>query len=448
MIKNVCINKIKCIYFVGIGGISMSGLAKYCKQSGLIVSGSDKIKSETTRKLEEEGIKVYYSQDGGNILGNDAVVYTSAISLNNDEIKNAKKYGIPLIKRSELLASIISECQNSIAVSGSHGKTTTTSMIADLFIEANKNPLVFVGGESEFGNYRYGKDNAIFEACEYKKNFLDIKAKLYVVLNIDNDHLDSYNGIQDEINCFKKFINDGVSLVNVDDSNSKSIIGNSSYTFGIENKAEFMAKRIACEEGVYSFDLYAYNKKYGRVKLNIYGKHNVYNALATFAVGIINKISFNVIKNAIENFHGVKRRYEKIGSYKGIDCICDYAHHPREIMATIQSMIDSKNIIIVFQPHTYSRTRFLLKDFIKSLSVKPTVIIYKTYPAREKFDKYGSAKTLYSMLIEKKKNCFYSENIDQLKRTIDDEKDGKKYILFLGAGDIYEIAKTIVKEQN
>lgn len=437
------------IHFVGIGGISMSSLALYMRDSGFSVSGSDIKQSEITEKLKKYGVKVTYSHKKENVYEKDAVIYSSAIDSLNPEMIYAKQHGVAVIKRSQLLGCIVKSYKYSVSVSGSHGKTTTTSMIADIFINAKKDPTVFLGGECKsFGNYRRGKETVIVEACEYKKNFLDIDASLKVILNIDNDHLDSYNGIEDEVETFSAFMENGVALVNKDDDRLEKIMNCSSFGFGIEKSAEFMAKRLKNDDGCYSFDAYAYNRKVGRIKLKVKGKHNVYNALASFAVGYVNKIPFDVIKKSLESFEGVKRRNENIGKFNGLNCIADYAHHPSEITATLNSVATEKTVV-VFQPHTYSRTKYLMQDFIKSLDRAGELIIYKTYPAREEYDKTGSAKRLYEKIKENgKKNCYYADNEEELEGLITELSGDNSGVLFLGAGDVYDVAKKIIKKNK
>lgn len=446
---NFDFKKVTKVHFIGVGGIFMSSLARYCLKEGKQVSGSDIIESELTRSLVEEGVKFYKGHHSKNVLDKDLVVYTSAIKEENEELLEALKTCPIVLKRSEFLGLIIKDYKKSVAISGSHGKTTTTAMIGRILLEAGLNPTVFLGGEEErLSNFLYGgKDFLVTEACEYKKNFLDLSPYLPLVLNIDNDHLESYNGMEDLEKCFSKFINGGISIVNADDKVCKKISKMTTVFFGIENPAVYTAREIVKnKDGKYSFNLYAYQIKKGRINLKIVGRHNIYNALASFAVADILGADFKHVKRALENFNGVKRRAEFLGKINGIEFYADYAHHPREITQTLISLANEKTLTI-FQPHTYSRTENLMEEFIASLINTNALVIYKTYPAREEYNKKGCATTLYNRIKERKKeNTFYCENIEELKKIITSTK--YKRVLFLGAGDIYDIAKGIVSSKK
>lgn len=441
-------SKNQTIYFIGIGGVSMSALAKYLTVLGFNVAGSDLFNKELSQ-LEQLGIKIYHSHKKENIKGYNVIVYSSAISEDNEELREAKKLGLTLIKRSELLGQIANGYANSIGVSGSHGKTTATAMLFRIFNCANLNPTMFLGGEDkEFGNFYYGQKNYIItEVCEYKKNLLDIPVNVSVILNIDNDHMDSYKDIPDMIETFQKFGENSLIITNADDKNCNAIQHSKTLTFGINNLANFMAKNITKNELGYSFTAYAYGKRLGRINLKVLGKHNVYNALSSIAVASFYNIAFEKQKQALESFYGVQRRNEYLGELNGLNVYADYAHHPKEIEATITAFtLNQKEYLSVFQPHTYSRTEFLMNDFIAVLSKVNDLIIYKTYSAREKYNKRGSALTLYKNLIKHgKKDVYYARNKKQLGCLI--KKLNKKHdsALFLGAGDIYFVAKNMVE---
>ncbi len=446
MSDNVLKSKKFKIHFTGIGGVSMSGLACYLAEQGLAVSGSDISADDYFLRLSSLGISVYQKHSAAYVKKADAVVYTSAVSELNPEIKYAKRKNIPLIKRSQLLGEIMTGYKRSIAVSGSHGKTTATGMIADMLILSSVNPTVFLGGESNsFGNYRIGeKDLVLAEACEYKRNFLDLKPNIAVILNIDNDHTDCYESENEIVCAFKSFSKDALTIINADDKHADEIFNQSTVTFGIENKANFTAKNLSYNGKGYSFTACAYDRPIGRIKLSIIGKHNVYNALATFAIGQILNIPFTTVKKALENFKGIKRRVEYLGALDGKECFADYAHHPREILATLSAFRDSnEDFAVVFQPHTYSRTKSLLTDFTKALEGEKT-IIYKTYPAREKFDQDGCEERLFEKIFDKNPLVMLALNKQQLKEKISQLDKNVKRIIFLGAGDIYETAKELI----
>ncbi len=435
------------VHFIGIGGVGMSGLSIHLKNKGFEVSGSD-ISPKNALFVQKQGIKVYKKHKKNNLKNADIVVYTSAINKENPEFREAKKRGLTLIKRSQLLGQILDEFSLSIAISGSHGKTTTTDMLSWVLIEVGLDPTVFLGGEDKsFGTYRFGRGNiAVAEACEYERNFLDLKPKMCVVLNVDNDHLDTYKNMGEVIKAFKLFIDGSVSIINADDKNSKDLISQTSITFGIKNKANFTAKNIRKNPNGYSFSAYHGTLKLGRINLMIDGKHNVYNALSVIAVCQTLKIPFAVQKKAIESFSGVKRRNEPLGEIKGKKVYADYAHHPREISAMLQTFDKSrKPFITIFQPHTYSRTELLMKEFLECFSCCSPLIIYKTYPAREKYNKNGSAKTLYKNLKAKQKGVFYAGNKGELNKRLKKLYNEYENVLFLGAGDIYDVAKSVIK---
>ena len=438
----------KQIHFIGIGGASMSGLAKYCMTKGFSVSGSDKTVSNETKKLAALGAKVFKGHVAENVKNARLVVYSSAVSADNPELVFAKKHGLPVLKRSELLGEILSLHGRTVAVSGSHGKSTTTAMIAEILIAAKFNPTVFLGGERKtFGNCRVGgTDYAVAEACEYKRNFLDIHPDVAVILNIDNDHVDTYKNMDEAVNAFSLFAKNSLSVINADDKYARKVFNSSTVTFGVKNLAVYKAKYISKSE-CRSFTAYAYGKRLGRIDLKVAGVHNVYNALAAVACASELKIPFSVIKSALDSFDGIKRRNEYLGEFCGAKCFADYAHHPTEIRAALDGARDK--VLVVFQPHTYSRTAALMSDFVAALSKAYGVIIYKTYPAREKFSAAGDGKRLFETLQKSgKSNVAYAGSYVSLKKELKKRAAEFDRILFLGAGDIYEIAKKCLKSQS
>ena len=469
--KDLFMNKkLRKIHFIGIGGISMSALAIYCIEKGVKVSGSDRVNNLQTKKLKKLGAKIFIGHKESNIFENccewedwqcvnlkdapDLVAYSCAIDKNNVELKFAKNLGIKIMKRSEFMSLILNNHTHKIAVSGSHGKTTSTSLIASVFINAKINPTVFVGGETlDFGNVKIGDDNfAIFEACEYNKNFLDFPVTTSVVLNIDNDHLDCYKNIQNEVEAFKEFVNkSNVSIICADDINAKKCINKNSITYGINSNANYTAKNLIKKEKGYSFSVFREKSKLGRINLSIEGKFNVYNALVAVVVSDLYKIPFKHVKSGIESFRGVERRNQFIGKFNETPVFCDYAHHPTEINAIINEY-DKKGgkTAYVFQPHTYSRTKELKADFVKCFSSLQNLVIYKTYSAREKYNKQGSAKTLYNDLLEVNKlfdkNIYYVQNKNQIISTFNLLEKKVDRFLILGAGDLYDVIKKIIRK--
>ena len=286
MKNNKLLSKSKNVHFLGICGVSMSGIAKHLQYEGYRLSGSDIAIKNGDNEHDFKDIILYDNHSPKNLNGVDTIVYTSAIDEENPELVFAKQNNIRLIKRSQLLGEILSEYKNSIAVSGSHGKTTTTALLSNIFIKAGLDPTVFLGGfDRNFGNYRRGNsDFAIAEACEYKKNFLYLKSKISVVLNIDNDHLDCYSDMQEMIEVFADFSKNSISIINADDENCKKLVNMTSITFSINRLSNYMAKNITFNGNGYSFDVIAYGIKLGRINLKINGYHNIYNVLSAIAV--------------------------------------------------------------------------------------------------------------------------------------------------------------------
>ncbi len=440
------------IHFIGVGGISVSALAEHALLRGNVVSGSEKKLNAQAKRLANLGVKIYAGHSAKNVCGVDLVVYSCAIDYCNCELVKAKELGIPTVRRSKYLGGILKKYKNCVCIAGSHGKTTATAMLSQIFIADNKNPTVFLGGNyGAFGNYRAGgMDFAVAEACEYKKSFLDLPHSVSVVLNIDNDHQDSYADMNDMVNSFKKFTQKTITVLNLDDKQAQKLGNSTTITFGINNNADFMAKDIKRGKQGYSFDLYAHGQKSGNILLKVIGVYNVYNALAAAAVASLYKVPFSTIKSALEGFGGVERRAEHIGSLGNASCYADYAHHPSEVLATVAAFEESgQKTAYVFQPHTFSRTRLLMQDFIRCLSKCENLIIYKTYPARENFDINGSAFTLYTNL-KGKTNCSYAEDKQAMQADIINliKNEGVKRVVFMGAGDIYEIANRLIKENS
>ena len=442
------------IHFIGIGGVSMSALATYCIDVGKTVSGSDRCRSGLTQALSARGAVVKYGHCAKYADGADLVVYSSAVQDDNPELAAARKHGVPAVKRSVLLGCIVSGYRKSVAVAGSHGKTTVTAMITDIMVRAGKDPTAFIGGEfPPYGNYRRGESEyVVAEACEYKKNFLDIKPYTAVVLNIDDDHRDSFKGLDDETRAFSDFMKNSLAVVNADDPCARKLFNSATVCFGIDNSATYTAKRIKGENGYYSFDFYAYSAKRGRVNLKIKGRHNVYNALAALSVAEISGVPFSVSRGVLENFYGVKRRNEFIGEFNGLSCYADYAHHPTEIAALLDSY-KGEEITVVFQPHTYSRTEYLIEEFLTELVKPDRTVVYKTYPAREKYSEKGSAKRLFDELKNRAGDgaaAEYADSPEKLNEILLSfvEKGAKGKILFVGAGDIYDVALALCKRRG
>ncbi|HEY8419137.1 MAG TPA: UDP-N-acetylmuramate--L-alanine ligase [Clostridia bacterium] len=442
------------IYFLGIGGISMSALATICRDRGHKVSGSDIHLSETVQKLIDLGIPVNIGHTKKDFSDIELVVFNSAISPDNPELAAARSQNVPCVKRAQLLGSIMAEYPFGIAVSGMHGKTTTTAMIAQILYKYD--PTVHLGGEFKLigGNFRIGKSvYFVTEACEYKRNFLYLKPYISVILNIDEDHMDYFKDIEDIQDAFSEFAantkRNGVVIVNGEDSRavaSAALTMRRYVTYGIGEGFDYSAHNLKADEaGNYSFDFYKYNRKLCRISLKVPGKYNVYNALAAAASANIFNISVKRISTALSEFKGVDRRYQYLGEYNGARIIADYAHHPKELDAAIgAAKAQSGNVITVFQPHTYSRTKSLRNEFKKSLKKSDSLILLPIYAAREPLDPEISSLSLSQELTKEGKETLYFENFeacaDYLKQIL---KPGD-LLLIAGAGDIIELKNYLI----
>lgn len=441
---------IRKFYFIGIGGVSMSALAKYLLARGLEVSGSDMAAGERTEELISLGVRVFVGSDAENpcLSEADEVVYTSAVSDDNAELSAARRAGKLVRKRSELLGEICGDFSHVVAVAGSHGKTTCTAMCAHVLKETGVRFAAHIGGEDcEFGNfYMNGSDFFVTEACEYKKNLLDIRSDRAILLNIDRDHMECYRDLDELVETFRNYCEGAeLAFVCADDERCRNL-GDFS-TFGIDAAdADYRAVDLRQTGERYSFTVAEYGKALCRIRLNAAGRCNVYNALAAFAAMRGYGFDEREIVRGLETFTAVKRRFECIGSYGGASFICDYAHHPREIAATIATAEEMcrGRLYAVFQPHTYSRTKLLMEDFVKALRPVKNLMIYKTYPAREYFDEAGSAKTLARNVG----NCLYAESVRELRTWLKATLQPGDIALFLGAGDIYYAARYLLRELN
>ena len=365
MRKNEIFNG-KRIFFIGIGGIGISSLAKYCLKEGYKVYGSDLKDSDMISELSFSGAKIFIGHNRKNAYYKDVYVYNSAIDDNNPELDFALCSGKPVYKRSEFLNLILKKHKNRIAVSGCHGKTTTTSMLAHIFISAGKNPTCFIGGNDlTYGNFVYGanKEFAITEACEFKKNLLDIDADSCVILNIDKDHMDCYADFQDMIDTYASFVSGKTAFINADDVYSECL-RDKAITFSINSDSDYKAENLSKLNGKYAFDVSERGKNLGRISLNVPGYHNIYNALCCVAVARQYGLSLKETTVGIESFTGVLRRMEKMGERNGKMIYSDYAHHPKEIETVINEIreYDGDEWSVVFQPHTFSRTKYLLNN--------------------------------------------------------------------------------------
>ena len=419
----------------------MSALAKYLLGRGKRVAGSDITESIYTRELKKLGAKVSTGTNRESVADYEVVVYTDAIGENDTQLVEAKRLNKFILSRGQFLYEVSREFGKVFAISGCHGKTTCTAMLAHIFFAANKNFSAHIGGRDvDFTNFIYrGNDFLITEACEYKKNFLLLKPNVAVILNGRPDHLECYGDEEELENCYLQFANSAEVKV--------SLYGDigGGLTFGFDKNADYHSKNITENAGKYSFTAYEGDCELGKINLSVYGKHNVLNALAAIAVARSAQIPFVKIRDGLSQFKGVERRFEKIGDFGGAACFADYAHHPDEIRATLRTArkISAGRLFVIFQPHTYSRTKNFMRQFVRVLAPLNNLLIYRTFAAREYYDDAGSALTL-SQRIKKSRYGDDKRDIAEFlfKATADD------LVLFLGAGDIYEIAKDLVKNQT
>ena len=371
------------IHFIGIGGISMSGFAELLHTKGFTITGSDSKESKITKHLEAQGINILYGQRSSNITSDiDLVVYTAAIREDNAEYQEALQKNIPTMDRAQMVGQVMSNYKNSIAIAGTHGKTTTTSMLSHVFLEAHLDPTITVGGilKAIEGNLRIGhSDNFITEACEYTNSFLKFNPKVSVILNVEEDHLDFFKGIDDIRDSFKAFAKrlpaDGLLILNGEIDDYEFFAKDQDckvLTYGIDNvHYNYSAINVGFNElGNGYYDLTENGKVIDHINLSLVGLHNISNSLPVIAIAREQKIPMEVIKNGLLAFKGTDRRFQYKGSIGGVEIIDDYAHHPTEIEATLTAAkkYPHKDIWCVFQPHTYTRTKAFLKEFAKALS--------------------------------------------------------------------------------
>lgn len=447
-------NKYFHIHFIGIGGVSMSALARFMLSHGVFVSGSDQVVSHFTTELERAGALIYYGHSPHNVPYNcDLVVYTGAVHVDNVEYVEALARGITIMERSEFLGYVAGMYDDVVAVSGTHGKTTTTSMLGGIFVLAGLNPTIHLGGESEDlgGNMHLGgRHMFVTEACEYRESFKYLTPSVTVVTNIENDHTDYYKSLGEIYSAFGRLACRSHTVILFENDILKDYIDRkiNIVTCGFDGDYDVAGFNLKMDKkGCYSFDVKYNNTYIGRFKLSVIGMHNAKNALCAIAVALLYDIAYDKMYVAIKNFTGVKRRYEKVGEYKGVPVVCDYAHHPTEIHNSINGALTShKKILCIFQPHTYSRTLSLMAEFANCFKGVYKLVIYKTYPAREKAINGGRAIDLLNNVKGLREHKFYCYSKTCLVRTLKEMDKTYDLILVLGAGDIYDIVKQIVSK--
>lgn len=447
------------IHFIGIGGISMSGLAEILMKEGFIVSGSDSRKSPLTEQLEKKGAQIFYGQKAENITdGTDCVVYTAAIGRDNAELIEAVAKKIPMLTRAELLGQLMKNYKNAIAVSGTHGKTTTTSMISHILLEGDMDPTISVGGilQAIGGNIRVGdSDTFITEACEYTNSFLNFFPKISVILNIEEDHLDFFKDLEDIRHSFHQFSallpTDGTLVINADIQNYQEICKELDcrvITYGSSPEAHYSARNVSYDnKGRVSFDLIRKGEPAEHIVLSVTGDHNVSNALASIAVAELLGIPAATVQKGLLSFSGTDRRFEYKGSFNGVTIVDDYAHHPTEITATLKAAhhYPHRKLWCVFQPHTYTRTKAFFHEFAESLSNADYVVLADIYAARETDTLGISSLDLAGEIRRLGTDSYYFPSFGEIESFLKEHCVSGDLLITMGAGDVVNIGEELLK---
>ncbi len=447
------------VHFIGIGGISMSGLAEILIKEGFPVSGSDAHESALTDKLAKQGATISYPQKAENITDDiDLVVYSAAIHEDNPEYAAAKAAGLPMIPRAALLGQVMKEYDYSIAVSGTHGKTTTTSMLSHILLEEKADPTISVGGmlKAIDGNIRVGGSHIFLaEACEYTNSFLHLYPKYSLILNIEADHLDFFKDLDDIRHSFRRFASqtapDGCVIINGDIQDYKEIVADtkaSVLTFGMDSGCDYYPKDITFnDKACCSFTAMKRGQELGRFQLAVPGIHNVANALAAIALSDDLHFSMETVETALASFSGTDRRFEYKGTKNGVTVIDDYAHHPSEISATLAAAkkYPHKRLVVIFQPHTYTRTKALLPDFGKALAAADLVILAKIFPARET-DTLGISSDDVRKEVEKNgTKAYYFDTFEGVENFVKKNSCPGDLLITMGAGNVVSIGEALLK---
>ena len=444
--------KVKKVHFVGIGGIGMSGIAELLINLGFEVTGSDMKTTNITENLQKHGAVIYEGHKPENVNDSDVLVYSSAVQVDNPELQRAKDKQIPIIRRAEMLSELLKLKQTSIAVGGTHGKTTTTSMMGAVLTEALLDPTLVVGGvvKSLDVNALLGQGDVIVaEADEFDKSFLQLTPTYAIITNIDTDHMDCYDSEEDLLNAFAQYANAipfyGAVVACVDEPLIKRILPDISrpvITYGFSGDAEFQAERRLYREVRSTFVVKHRGKELGEVEMMVPGAHNVKNALAVIALGTEMNIDFNTISNGLKQFSGVKRRFEIKGIFDDVMVVDDYAHHPTEVSATLRAIKNGwdRRLVAVFQPHLYSRTQDLYEDFARSFLISDVLLVTDVYPAREE-PIAGVTGALITNMAKSMghENVYWVEDKKRLVAAMKALVEPGDLVITMGAGDIWRI---------
>ncbi|MGI5838426.1 MAG: UDP-N-acetylmuramate--L-alanine ligase [bacterium] len=444
------------VHFVGIGGTGMSGIAKVMHELGYVVSGSDLNSTDVTRRLQDMGIRIFAGHQAENITGADTVVVSSAVQMANAEVQAANAAGIRLLHRAEMLAAIMTR-QRGIAVAGSHGKTTTTSMISLLLEKNGLDPTVIIGGELNDigGNAKLGKGEfLVAEADESDGSFLILAPQIVVVTNIENDHLDHYGSVEKIVEAFEQFITgipaDGTAILCLDDPNVRRIAGTLArtyFTYGLEVPADYSVRNIEWRPLGSSFDVFYRGKFLGRLELNVPGLHNIKNALAAVAAGRLAGLSVEAIRGALASFRGVHRRFQMTGEVGDVRVFDDYAHHPTEIKATLNAAgkVGAKRVIAVFQPHRYTRTKFLCDEFGAAFGAADLLVLTDIYSAGEApIEGVDAGNIVDAVRAAGQNNLVFLPRLETIVPYLVETVRPGDLVLTLGAGNIWTVGEGLV----
>ena len=449
----------KNIHFIGIGGVGISAIAEIMLSRGYHVSGSDMKESEMTDKLKAKGADIHIGHRKENVENADLIVYSAAIAEENPEIIRAKEKNIPLAGRAEVLGVLMDEFENSIAISGTHGKTTTTSMVSLILDNAKLEPTILVGGNLEQigGNVKVGHSKYfVTEACEYRDSFLELRPKMEVILNIDSDHLDYFKDIDHIVSSFDKFTKaipeDGKIIAYDANPFVKRVIEDvpGAITYGYSDTCTYTIKDIKFDnEGMPRFHIAYKGGDLGEVSLLIPGEHNILNAAAAFACCHQCGVSPEIIISTLNSFSGTQRRFDIIGTTdKGIKLVDDYAHHPTEIKATLSAAkkLPHKKLWCLFQPHTYTRTLALFHEFADAFQDADVIVLAKIYAAREKDIYKISSKKLAEEIrrVHPDKEVYYIDTLEGIAEFVKENAEEGDLAITMGAGDIYKVGEMII----
>ena len=440
------------VHLAGIGGVSMSPLAEVLHGMGLAVQGSDQSGSPAVDHLRAQGISVHVGHEASDIEGAEFLIRTAAIHDDNPEIAAARAQGIPVFERAEAWGAIMRQYENAVCIAGTHGKTTTTSMTTHIFMAAQADPTVMIGGTLPMlhSGYRVGRgDTIILESCEYCNSFLHFFPTVAVVLNVEADHLDFFKDLDDIKRSFRRFAQltppDGRIVVNADDEGAMDALkGLPLFTFGCREGADCQARDLTWHGGRPDFDVVVDGKVYTHLSLRVAGLHNVYNALAAAAAAYVLGIPSKAVRQGLEGFFGAGRRFELKGQYNGARVYDDYAHHPAELHALLEmaQSLGCERVICAFQPHTYTRTKALFDDFVRELQLADLVILTDIYAAREQNTIGISSRDL----AERIPGALYCPSLPEAAEKLRELAQPGDLILTAGAGDIYTVGEMLLSK--